>query len=179
MNKLKKVINNKDNIINLVDENIFEKTIKRIKDKNLGSTVIIPHVCNNVGAFGAGFAGDIRRIHPTVAINFELLGKKPQLGTVQYVEVDSDKVYGHKCIYANMIAQNGLINYTHNRRPLNYESLVRSMIDVRNYIKKLAADKTEIHCVKFGSGLAGGDWRFITYLINDIWADYPVFVYSK
>ena len=52
------------------------------------------------------------------------------------------------------------------------------MSDVRNYISNLGADKIEIHCPKFGSGLAGGDWKFIEYLINDIWSRHIVVVYT-
>ena len=42
----------------------------------------------------------------------------------------------------------------------------------------LSSDKIEIHCPKFGSGLAGGNWHFIENLIEDIWTAYFVTVYN-
>lgn len=160
-----------------VKSDIFATTQNIIDSKYLGSTVIVPHVCNNVGLFGAGFAAAIRKHFPIVSTNFELLGKKTKLGYVQYIEVYKDPTYEHKLIFANMIAQNGIISQN-NPRPLNYEALVKCMVDVRNYISHLDKEKTEIHCPKFGSGLAGGNWNFIHDLINDIWSTLNVIVYS-
>ena len=39
------------------NQNIFELINTRISAGVNGSTVIVPHVCNNSNAFGAGFAG--------------------------------------------------------------------------------------------------------------------------
>ena len=39
-------------------------------------------------------------------------------------------------------------------------------------------EKIEIHCPKFGSGLAGGNWEFIKDLIEDIWGRYFVTIYN-
>lgn len=159
-------------------KNIFDVAIERVKSDFNGATVIIPHVCNNIGLFGAGFALDLKNKFPIVATNFELLGKKTKLGYVQYVEVLKNHNYGHKLIIANMIAQNKTISY-HNKRPLNYESLVKCMIDIRNYINGIDSDTIEIHCPKFGSGLAGGNWLFIQDLINDVWNNIQITVYQK
>ena len=161
----------------LKKQNIFDIAKSRIKSEFTGSTVIIPHVCNNIGLFNGGFAGAVKNEFPIVSTNFELLGRKTKLGYVQYVEVMRDIKYNHRLIFANMIAQNKTISKT-NPRPLNYEYLTRCMSDVRNYISNLGADKIEIHCPKFGSGLAGGDWKFIEYLINDIWSRHIVVVYT-
>lgn len=155
-------------------------TRNRILGQNDGCSVIIPHVCNNINLFGAGFAAAVAREFPIVKQNFHLLGNKSKLGYVQYVIATKNKSHDHQLIFANMIAQNRIINQT-NPRPLNYESLVKCMIDLRNYANNFqqANDaKIEIHCPKFGSGLAGGNWSFIEQLIIDIWNDFPVFVYS-
>jgi hypothetical protein len=158
-------------------KDIFDICLERVSQGFYGSTVIIPHVCNNVGSFGGGFTGSIEKRFPLVSKNFELLGKSPKLGYVQYVSVLKKEPYGHELIFANMIAQNEVIG-PRNKRPINYEALVRSMIDVRNYIKNSSKEKIEIHCPKFGSGLAGGNWNFIENLIEDIWKNIPVFAYS-
>jgi hypothetical protein len=158
-------------------KDIFDICLERVSQGFYGSTVIIPHVCNNVGSFGGGFTGSIEKRFPLVSKNFELLGKSPKLGYVQYVSVLKKEPYGHELIVANMIAQNGTISKK-NPRPLNYEALTKSMIDVRSYVKSLDKEKVEIHCPKFGSGLAGGNWLFINDLIIDIWNKISVTVYS-
>ena len=163
-------------------KNIFDSAIERIRAKEYGASVIMPHVCNNVNAFGAGFAAAITSQFPIVKQNFHLLGKTATLGKNQNVIVLSDKSYGHKLIVVNMIAQNGLYS-TKNRRPLNYAALTFCMNDIRLLRKKILSEsdtnRVEIHAPKFGSGLAGGDWRFISDLINDLWADIDTTIYLK
>lgn len=171
---------NNDNLCFIRNKNIFENVrLKNLAGVN-GSTVIIPHVCNNANAFGAGFAGQVAVEYPVVKANFHLLANKAKLGSVQFVEVAKEPLYKHQIIFANMIAQNKTIS-NKNPRPLNYGALVYCMSQVRSqikeYEKKTDSAKIEIHAPKFGCGLAGGNWSFISDLINDIWADIPVFIY--
>jgi hypothetical protein len=164
------------------NQNIFELINTRISSGVNGSTVIVPHVCNNSNAFGAGFAGEVAHIYPEVKANFHMLGQQAKLGHSQFITVKTDPKYRHKIIFANMIAQNKLIN-NQNKRPLNYAALVYCMNQVRTICKNMQdgteKSKVEIHAPKFGSGLAGGNWNFISDLINDIWFDLPVYIYSK
>lgn len=174
-----KNISHKKHNINFYKNNIFDTTASIIKAGNNGSTVIVPHVCNNVNLFGAGFALAVAEQYPIVKQNFHLLSNKNKLGSVQYITVMKDNHYRRELIFANMIAQNKTISQN-NSRPLNYEALVNCMIDVRAHINKLKDnehDRVEIHCPKFGCGLAGGNWGFINDLIEDIWKDIPVYVY--
>ena len=164
------------NNIRFVQGNLFSVVNNLISSQHLGSTVIVPHVCNNIALFGSGFAAAVRKHYPIVATNFELLGKKTKLGYVQYITTSKDDIYNHELIIANMIAQNGLIS-KNNPRPLNYEALVRCMVDVRNHINSMDKERIEIHCPKFGSHLAGGNWNFINNLIEDIWSNLNVVVY--
>lgn len=163
------------------NKNLFEVVNSVISGEHNGNSVVVPHVCNNVNAFGAGFAGQVAALYPEVKINFHLLGNQSKLGHTQFVTINSNSRYNHKIIFANMIAQNKLIS-PKNQRPLNYAALVYSMTQVRNYIKNTEKNsdskKIEIHAPKFGSGLAGGNWNFISDLICDIWYDIPVFIYS-
>lgn len=176
-----KSLHKENSIINIKGQDIFEYASKRIYAQNNGATVIVPHVCNNINAFGAGFAGAVSNKYPIVKENYHLLGKnflKNNLGYTQYVDVLSDKNYGHKLIFANMIAQNGILSET-NHRPLNYFALIKCMASVAQYIRNNfdKDNNIEIHCPRFGSGLAGGNWLFIQDLIDDIWTNIPVFVY--
>ena len=164
------------------DKNIFDMINQRIIGGVNGSSVIVPHVCNNINAFGAGFAGCVSEKYPEVKANFHMLGSKAKLGQTQFINVKTDKTYRHSIVFANMIAQNKLVS-PKNQRPLNYAALVYCMNEVRSLAKKMqsGSDKqnVEIHCPKFGSGLAGGNWNFIADLISDIWFDMTVFVYLK
>ena len=167
------------NNLHIINDDIFTSIIKCVSAGNVGNSVIIPHVCNNINLFGAGFAHAVAKHYPIVKENFHLLGNKSQLGHVQFVSVHKDKTYGHRLIFANMIAQNGTIS-TSNSRPLNYYALSLCMKAVSNYIEANFdnENRIQIHAPKFGSGLAGGNWNFIQDLIDDIWSKHPVFIYD-
>ena len=166
------------NMFHLSNDNIFDIASKIVSSKDRIS-VVIPHVCNNVNAFGAGFADVISTKYPIVKANFHVAGAQ-KLGYTQFITAYSSST-NNKIVVANMIAQNGLIN-SKNTRPLHYPSLIKCMSDVESYCKKLA-DSTEcvvqIHSPRFGSGLAGGNWLFISDLIDDIWRGIDNFVYIK
>ena len=175
-------ITKKHSVIFVKNKNIFECAKNRLFAKENSSTIIIPHVCNNINAFGAGFASQVAEEFPSVKMNFHMLGNTAKLGHVQYVSVAKNSVHRHELIFANMIAQNKLLSQN-NPRPLNYAALVYAMNDVRNHIQRIKQsnseiDNIEIHAPKFGSGLAGGDWSFIMNLIDDIWNNIPVYVYA-
>lgn len=165
----------------MTKNNLFDSALLRCKAGFDGSSVIIPHVCNNVNAFGAGFAGATASHYPIVKENYHMLGLnflKKNPGHSQFVNVYTHAEYRHNLIFANMIAQNGLIS-ENNKRPLNYAYLMKSMLNIKNYILANYKDsKIEIHCPKFGCGLAGGNWNFISDLIEDIWGGLVVVVYE-
>lgn len=159
---------------------LFDNIDNYISGGNAGCSIVVPHVCNNINLFGAGFAGAVSKHYPIVKENFQLLGNKAVLGHTQFVSVYKDKKFGHELIFANMIAQNGLSNHN-NRRPINYAALCRCMISVSLHVrqKNESESKIQIHAPKFGSGLAGGNWLFIQDLITDIWKDLSVVIYTN
>lgn len=176
---MKTIHKNKTNLP-IIHGDIFEYLEKFIHDKNNGSSVIVPHVCNNIDLFGAGFAAAVSKHYPVVKANYHLLNGKQHLGYTQFVTVAENKEYEHKLIFANMIAQNGVIG-NNNQRPLNYGALVKSMISVNQFINQNfdKENPVQIHSPKFGCGLAGGDWNFISELIKDIWGHCSIFIYQK
>lgn len=151
-----------------------------VKGENYGCSVIVPHVCNNINLFGAGFAAAVANNYPIVKENFHMLGSQAALGHCQFVPVYKDKKYNHQIIFANMIAQNGVLS-PGNNRPLNYYALGRCMSSVASYVKQNFDQdaKIQIHAPKFGSGLAGGNWSFIAELIKDLWSSIPTFIYVR
>ena len=126
------------------------------EDKNEG--VIIPHVCNNLGIMGGGVALGLKRKWPEVE---ELYKKTNCLGECSFVKV------GDNIIVANMIAQNGLIS-KNNPKPIKYLALIDCMKLVKDWA---ILDNSVIHCPKFGSLRAGGNFDFVLELIREIWID--------
>lgn len=168
--------------ISIKNDSIFSLALNRINSEHNGSTVIIPHICNNIGVFGGGFTGAIDKYFPEVKANYSLLGNKMQLGHTQYVTVKTNEKYKYSIIFANMIAQNKIISKS-NPRPINYAALVYCMNSINQFIKTFQhtyeSIPIEIHAPKFGSGLARGNWNFISYLIEDIWKNHTIFIYEQ
>lgn len=149
--------------------------------KNATAPTIIPHVCNDIGAWGAGFVVPLGRIFPVARESYLSWGNgKPtgnssykggcwdnmlnrpdmfRLGHTQIIQVqDQPRVY-----VANMIAQHRVGG----ERPLRYKALVECLVSVAEDARGWAG--SEIVAPMFGSGLAGGDWNFIEVLIDEIW----------
>ena len=168
-----------------VNTNIFESINTIVRSEQHGCSIVLPHVCNNIDLYGAGFAAQVANNFPKAKIDYHLLGKnflRNNFGYAQIIKVYQEPKYGH-CLYvANMIAQNGVIG-PKNPRPLNYFALVKAMNTVSSFIVNntgfiSGTEKVQIHCPKFGSGLAGGNWYFISDLIDDIWSKFSVVVYN-
>lgn len=170
--------NNK--IVYYKNQDIFKSIVDIATTSKITTNIIVPHVCNNINIFGGGFTGAIDKYFPIVKANYDMLGKKSKLGYTQFVKTKQNKIQNSEIIFANMIAQNKVIS-KNNPRPINYAALVTCMIAIKDYIKSYEKDSEsifQIHAPKFGSGLAGGDWRFIEKLIEDIWTNIPVYIYE-
>lgn len=139
----------------------------------LNGTLVVPHVCNDAGAWGAGFVVPLGRNFPTTQERYrKWYGGSPPpeatypgglnfgLGKTQNIEVHADQP---RVIVANMIAQ----HMTGGVRPLRYNALAACMDQVVGEFDKY--DHPEIHAPMFGSALAGGDWNFIEQLVTDCW----------
>ena len=185
MTTTNKNIKKYNNIIYVNNKDIFSLIKNRTNADHTGSTVFVPHVCNNCDIFSAGFAAQIAEQYSVVASNYHLLGKKflkENMGYCQNIKVFEEQKYKHKLYFCNMIAQDGFIN-NKNIRPLNYLALVKSMVSLSRFVKNETGflqktEKVEIHAPKFGSGIAGGNWNFIENLIEDIWGEYNVYIYT-
>lgn len=180
-----RTINKNNTNIVYSNDNIFEIVKKRVSAGNNGATVFVPHVCNNIDLFGAGFAAQVAEKFPSVKADYHMLGKnflKNNFGYSQILKVFEDPKFHHKLFFVNMIAQNG-VRGSNNTRPLHYPALVKSMISLQQYIHMNTGfinktENIEIHAPKFGSGLAGGNWNFIQDLIDDVWGRFFVTIYN-
>lgn len=159
------------------------------------SLVVIPHIVNNIGNWGSGFVvGVTQNVGPKPENMYKKWFKGQlyseegcyetgqfALGEVQFVNIRP------LLTIANMVGQSGTINKPDDisRPPIRYVALSKAMIYVKDHIDSMicmgvAGDKPEIHCPKFGSERAGGDWKVIEQMILEIWVDqgYPVTVYE-
>jgi O-acetyl-ADP-ribose deacetylase (regulator of RNase III) len=128
---------------------------------------IIAHICNDIGAWGAGFvlALSKRWLQPELSYR-RIRQADRKLGVVQLVNVGGDPD-GNTIYVANMIAQ-------HNVRPeivdgnpvppIRYDALAECLRKVNNEAIRLDAS---IHAPKFGAGLGGGDWDIIEKIIKE------------
>jgi hypothetical protein len=62
------------------------------------------------------------------------------------------------------------------RPPIRYGAMAKAMYALADYIERTHAKDPilracEIHCPKFGSDLAGGDWNVIEAMIFELWVD--------
>jgi hypothetical protein len=132
-------------------------------EQDPNKVIMIPHVCNTKGAWGAGFAKALSKTwkepedHYRKTVNH--LSEDDLLGLTFYIGIGNTNI-----IVTNMFAQK-----LYEKLPLRYWALSKCMLDIG---KKNTIDiKHEIYCPKFGSGLARGDWKIIERLIWEIWIE--------
>lgn len=141
--------------------------------------LVVAHVCNNIGAWGAGFTRSINDdIGPRPEMMYRVWAERCLrsgsdtthtsgeftpltfgLGQVQIVRVNA------VVFVANMVAQNGLRSAT-NPVPLQYAEL-ETCLWVLGFLTGLLAgeDGVTVQMPRIGCGLAGGEWARVEPLI--------------
>lgn len=137
--------------------------------------ILIPHICNDVGAWGVGFmlALSKRWKEPEIHYRRQEDWDGWRLGDAHYIIVEP------KTTVVNMIAQHGVGPDSSGRPPIRYGALVQAMNDVASFCRADGSVWTSIHAPRFGS-LAEGHWRIIEELILELWVDrgIPVTIYD-
>lgn len=121
-----------------------------------GRPAIIVHVCNDVGAWGAGFVLAISRLWPEPEARFRNWARGREatpfaLGEVQFVSVEPGLVV------ANLIGQHGL-RRRGAERPVRIDAIARGL---RTVAREALDTGASVHMPRIGCGLAGGTWREI------------------
>ena len=132
---------------------------------------IIAHICNDKGAWGAGFVLALSKKwdRPETGYREEFKsGRDFFLGNVFTVRVDDD------LYVANMIAQHG---FPSRERPVavDYEALEFCLLFLGGTARVL---KATIHMPRIGAGIGGGDWNVIEAIIEETLAEIDVTVYD-
>lgn len=128
---------------------------------------IICHICNDIGAWGAGFVLALSSKWRYPEDRYRAMPSY-DLGTMMILNVEED-VY-----VANMIAQHGVRPDTKGTPPIRYEALRTALQKVNTAAKQMDAT---LHMPRIGAGLAGGDWTRIAEIIEEN-VQVPVTVYD-
>lgn len=141
--------------------------------------VCIPHIVNDIGAWGAGFVVALSKHFPQPEREYHKWYEMCNLGTDGELPLgDYQDVYcdgSANVVVMNMVAQKGVGCYVGKRPPIRYWALCEAMLGVAYWMEDNPG--YTICCCKFGSGLSGGNWDFIETLILEIWADFNVEIY--
>jgi hypothetical protein len=120
------------------------------------------HCCNDVGGFGKGFVVPLSEKYPETKKQYKAwfsnLQKRPQLGDVQFVQVNQNV-----CI-ANMVAQHD-VRWQGKIPPIRYDALEKCLI--KSYTKAYNENLT-VSGPRFGCVLSGGVWDIISEIIKKV-----------
>jgi len=158
---------------------------------NDSEVVYIPHICNDIGAWGAGFVMALSRTWPEPQREYlkwhkdkDWFGTPFELGQIQIVNVG----VGNANHVVNMVAQHG-IRSSSNRTPIDYDALDMALGRLAQYAEgfergaNLSVGESfqvhsGFHMPRIGAGLAGGDWQRIEAIIIDNLKNFRVVVYD-
>jgi O-acetyl-ADP-ribose deacetylase (regulator of RNase III) len=138
---------------------------------------IIAHVCNDAGAWGAGFVlalsarwREPERVYRNWAMQEAANGGRLQLGAVKFAVVDS------ALTVANIIGQHGT-GYADGVPPIRYDALRTGLECV---CRNALALNASVHAPRLGCGLAGGEWSEVEKIITETLCEkgVAVFIYD-
>lgn len=137
---------------------------------------IICHQVNCKGAFGRGMAGQIKKKFPAVEKTYKMLtsqwtqkagGKTSALlGKVSAQPVELD---GRWFLIANLYGQD---DYGKTGLFTDYAALETAMKEIRSFVDARQKQETVAFPYKMGCGYAGGDWKVVEHMIQEIFGDY-------
>lgn len=123
---------------------------------------IIVHVCNDIGAWGAGFVLALSKKWKDPEQYYRAISKYV-LGDIQLVPVEDD------ITVCNMIGQENTITRQttgNTLPPVRYVAIEAGLKKLAKHIGKAGILTTSIHMPRIGSGLAGGNWKIIETIIE-------------
>lgn len=122
---------------------------------------VIIHGCNLQGVMGSGVAKHIRTKYPDVykdyldAFNFP---QRPQLGDILITQVDKFK-YIISAMTQEFYGRDGILY-------VQYDALREAFRRTNTFLNSLDA-RLSLHFPKIGCGLAGGDWKIVSTIIEE------------
>lgn len=119
---------------------------------------IICHICNDIGAWGAGFVLAISK-RWKFPEQYYRARKQYILGEVDVFQVEDD------IFVANMIAQHKTISYKDDVPPIRYDAVKTALIAVNDIAVN---NDATLHMPRIGCGLGGGEWGVIESIIKEV-----------
>jgi O-acetyl-ADP-ribose deacetylase (regulator of RNase III) len=130
---------------------------------------IITHVCNDVGAWGAGFVMAISKKWKEPEIEYKKMSNKTRkLGYVQFVPVENN------IIIANLIGQHDIKSNENGVPPINYAAIEIGLNKIFKFANNIGAS---VHMPRIGCGLAGGSWEIMELIIKRAQRNHNVKIY--
>jgi O-acetyl-ADP-ribose deacetylase (regulator of RNase III) len=129
---------------------------------------IIAHGTNCKNGFGSGVAGQMAKVHPRAKQEYhaKFFSEGWKLGDVQFV------FSGNKTI-ANCATQNEY--FPRDKVHADYYSIRVCMEKVKLFAQ---TGDWSIGMPKIGCGLAGGDWSIVKGILDEVFTDYDITVFS-
>jgi len=157
------------------------RIVKGDATEPVGSGVkVIAHICNDVGAWGAGFVmalsakdrgpeRDYRRWFNRrhLAKRWPAMFQRFELGMIQ----QPLSPFAEDVFVCNMIAQHGTCEDERGRPPIRYAYLMQCLHRLR--VQALQLDAT-VHMPRIGCGLAGGNWDYVSQIIEHTLINYGI-----
>jgi O-acetyl-ADP-ribose deacetylase (regulator of RNase III) len=128
---------------------------------------IICHICNDRGAWGAGFVLALSK-RWTAPEECYRENTEFHLGSVELIPVEED------IMVANMIAQHDTKYSPEGLAPIRYGALRSALAAVNDAAYHC---KGSLHMPRIGCGLAGGQWSIVEKIISDVMS-VDVYVYD-
>lgn len=117
---------------------------------------IIPHICNDMGAWGAGFVLAISKKWKNPETHYRSMTVR-HLGDISIHVVESD------IVVVNIIGQHGITRSKLGTPPIRYKAVRKALKHINSIIEPYAT----LHMPRIGCGLAGGKWEKIEKIIKD------------
>jgi O-acetyl-ADP-ribose deacetylase (regulator of RNase III) len=119
---------------------------------------IICHICNDMGAWGAGFVLALSAKWKYPENRYRAIPHY-ELGSAMVLKVEED------LYVANMIAQHGLRPNAEGVPPVRYLALTDALSKVNDVAMSIGAT---LHMPRIGCGLAGGEWSAVEAILNEV-----------
>lgn len=128
--------------------------------RHASGPIVLAHVCNDAGKWGAGFVLAISKRWPEPERAFRAAfrsGSRLTLGDVQFIDVEP------ALTVANMIGQHGIRRSGTGTPPIRYDAVEAALRAVARLAEERRAG---VQMPRIGCGLAGGTWNCIEPLIE-------------
>ena len=133
-------------------------------------TRVICHICNDIGAWGAGFALALGERYPKAKRFYQHCHERYglELGQIQVVHIEP-----HLYV-VNMIAQHKLRSKA-NPHPIRYDALRDCLTQLTHrLLRSDLVGSFVIDMPRIGCGLAGGEWDMVEPIVSSTVGEYFV-----